>query len=213
MFFTLALYQHMLSPDSVASHRVALPGSLKKADELFSSEPAAPEAEETIEEELVDEGEEKEEESGNDLVLLYLRDAGSVPLLTHQGEVELAQEIEAGRAQVQEAVFSFPFTLHRVFELAKKVETSDLPLQALLAESEVGEPATTVEAVRKCFFKQTAELRRLHRASTYLTAELKAKALLQHERDALTNKLLKKNIEIVHALSILHLSKSLIYLI
>ena len=139
MFFTLALYQHMLSPDSVASHRVALPGSLKKADELFSSEQAAPEAEESIEEELVDEGEEKEEESGNDLVLLYLRDAGSVPLLTHQSEVELAQEIEAGRAQVQEAVFSFPFTLHRVFELAKKVETGDLPLQALLAESEVGE--------------------------------------------------------------------------
>jgi hypothetical protein len=120
MFFTLALYPHMLSPDSVASHRVAQPGLLKKADELFSSEQAAPEAEERIEEELVDEGEEKEEESGNDLVLLYLRDAGTVPLLTREGEVELAQEIEAGRAQVQEAVFSFPFTLHRVFELAKR---------------------------------------------------------------------------------------------
>ena len=210
MFFTLALYQHMLSPDSVASHRVALPGSLKKADELFSSEPAAPEAEETIEEELVDEGEEKEEESGNDLVLLYLRDAGSVPLLTHQGEVELAQEIEAGRAQVQEAVFSFPFTLHRVFELAKKVETGDLPLQALFAESQVGEQATTVEAMRKRFFKQIAELRRLHRASIDLTAELKVKALLQHEKDALASKLLKKKIEIVHALSILGLSRSLI---
>ena len=210
MSFTLALYQDMLSPDSVASHRVAQPGLLKTVDELFSSEPAAPEAEERIEEELVDEGEEKEEESGNDLVLLYLRDAGTVPLLTREGEVELAQEIEAGRAQVQEAVFSFPFTLHRVFELAKKVETIDLPLQALLAESEVGEPATTVEAVRKCFFKQTAELRRLHRASIDLRAELKAKALLQHERDALTSKLLKKKIEIVHALSILGLSRSLI---
>src|SRR5574341_1858730 len=112
MFFPPPLYQDMLSPDSVASHRVAQPGLLKTVDELFSSEQAAPEAEERIEEELVDEGE--EEESGNDLVLLYLRDAGTVPLLTREGEVELAQQIEAGRAQVEEAVFSFPFTLHRV---------------------------------------------------------------------------------------------------
>jgi len=204
MSFKLALYENTLSPNSGG----AQPESVKTPDEFFGSEEALPDAEERIEEDLIEEGEEKEEESSNDLVMLYLREAGSVPLLTHHGEVELAQQMEAGRAQVQEAVFSFPFTMHRVFELAERVERSHLPLQDVLAEVETAEPPITVKAVQKTFSKRIAKLRGLHRAATRLEAELKRKELLQRKRDVLASKLLNTKTEIIHVLSAIGLSRS-----
>jgi RNA polymerase primary sigma factor len=204
MSFKLALYEKTLPPNSGSVQ----PESVKTPDEFFGSEEALSDAEEKIEEDLIEEGEEKEEESSNDLVMLYLREAGSVPLLSHDREVELAQQIEAGKSQVEEAVFSFPFILHRVFELAEKVERGELPLQDLLAEGEAGELPITVEARQKTFFKQIAKLRHLHQAASRFEAELKTKALLQRKRDILTSKLLKTKTEIVHVLSALGLSRS-----
>jgi RNA polymerase primary sigma factor len=98
--------------------------------------------------------------------------------------------------------------LHRVFELAKKVEASDLRLQDVLEEVEAGEPPITVEAMQRIFLKRIAKLRRLHQVATRLETELKRKALLPRKRDILTSKLLKKKTEIIHALSTLGLSKS-----
>lgn len=204
MSFKLALHENMLSPNSGSAQRE----SVKTPDEFFGSEEALLDAEERIEEDLIEEGEEKEEETAHDLVLLYLREAGSVPLLNHDREVELAQQMEAGRAQVQEAVFSFPFTMHRVLELAEKVERGELPLQDVLAEGEAAEQPITIGAMQKTFFKQIAKLRHLHQGASRFEAELKTKALLQRKRDVLANKLLKTKTEIVHVLSAIGLSKS-----
>lgn len=63
------------------------------------------------EEEEIGLEEEKEVEGGLDPVTLYLREMGSVPLLTQEREVKLAKEIEDGKAQVTDAVFSSPIAL------------------------------------------------------------------------------------------------------
>jgi RNA polymerase primary sigma factor len=204
MSFKLALYENTSSPNPGS----AQPESVKTPDEFFGSEEVLPDAEERIEEDIIEEGEEKEEETAHDLVLLYLREAGSVPLLNHDREVELAQQMEAGRAQVQEAVFSFPFTMHRVLELAEKAERGELPLHDVLAQGEAGEPPIIVEAMQKTFFRQIAKLRHLHQAASRFEAELKTKALSQRKRDVLTGKLLKTKTEIVHVLRAIGLSTS-----
>jgi RNA polymerase primary sigma factor len=203
MSFKLLLNETILSNSGSAQ-----PESVKTPDEFFDFEEAPLEAEERIEEEIIEEGEEKEEETAHDLVLLYLREAGSVPLLTHQREVELAQQMEAGRAQVQDSVFSFPFAMHRVFEFAEKVKRSELSLQDLLAEVEPGERPITMEAMQETFFKAMAKLRHLDQAASRCEAELKKKALLQRKRDILTGNLLNTKTEIVRVLSTLGLSKS-----
>ncbi|MBI2350473.1 MAG: hypothetical protein HYV00_03160, partial [Deltaproteobacteria bacterium] len=65
-------------------------------------------------EELDQEGEQETELETEDIgesrdpVALYLRDMGSVPLLTREGEVEVAKQMEEGEAQVLEAVLSSP---------------------------------------------------------------------------------------------------------
>jgi RNA polymerase primary sigma factor len=98
--------------------------------------------------------------------------------------------------------------MHRVLELAEKVEESHLPLQDVLAEVETGEPPIAVKAMQKTFFKRIAKLRGLHRAATRLEAELKRKELLQRKRDVLASKLRNTKTEIIHVVGAIGLSSS-----
>src|SRR3990170_3230247 len=89
-------------------------------------------------EELEDEEEEgveikgDETGKGSDPVALYLREIGSVPLLTREGEVQLAKEKVAAETQVIEAVLSSSVALGYVLELAEKVERAELSVRDVL---------------------------------------------------------------------------------
>lgn len=91
-------------------------------------------------EELDREGEQEVEietdaiEESSDPVALYLREIGSVPLLTREGEVQLAKEKEQGEAQVTEAVLSSPIAWRYVLELAEKVERAELSVRDVLLD-------------------------------------------------------------------------------
>lgn len=53
----------------------------------------------------------------HDPVLAYLREIGSVALLTREREVELGKQMQICRNQILEALFSTPMTLRHVLEL------------------------------------------------------------------------------------------------
>jgi len=68
----------------------------------------------------------------DDPVRLYLREMGRVPLLTREGEVELAKQIEQGQNVVQDAVFSVHST-HRDLEgLIEKLNNGDLKIEKVV---------------------------------------------------------------------------------
>ncbi len=52
-----------------------------------------------------------------DPVRLYLREMGSVSLLTREGEVEIAKRIEAGEKEVREAIVASPIAINEVLAL------------------------------------------------------------------------------------------------
>ncbi|MEF8794456.1 RNA polymerase sigma factor RpoD [Thiohalorhabdus sp.] len=54
----------------------------------------------------------------SDPVRMYMREMGSVPLLTREGEIEIAKRIEEGRNQVIRALCSLPSTFDEVLTLA-----------------------------------------------------------------------------------------------
>jgi len=66
-----------------------------------------------------------------DPVYMYLREMGSVSLLTREGEVEIAKRIEAGEKEVINAVLNSPLTIKEIIQFgerlrSKKVKTKDL---------------------------------------------------------------------------------------
>jgi len=66
-----------------------------------------------------------------DPVYMYLREMGSVSLLTREGEVEIAKRIEAGEKEVINAVLNSPLTIKEIIQFGerlrlKKVKTKDL---------------------------------------------------------------------------------------
>src|SRR3972149_6856573 len=90
---------HVLAGETVGPRDIAMEG-IEDEEDLLAPE----ELDDKWEEGIEIEGEETGK--AGDPVALYLREIGSVPLLTREGEVQLAKEKEAAETQVIEAVLS-----------------------------------------------------------------------------------------------------------
>ncbi|HSP66363.1 MAG TPA: sigma-70 factor domain-containing protein, partial [Bryobacteraceae bacterium] len=57
----------------------------------------------------------------NDPVRMYLREMGTVPLLTREGEIELAKRIERGQAAVRKALSRSPLVIREILALGETI--------------------------------------------------------------------------------------------
>ena len=64
-----------------------------------------------------------------DPVRMYMREMGTVELLTREGEIEIAKRIEAGLNQVKHQMVSFPPTVQALLEVADKVFKEETRMQ------------------------------------------------------------------------------------
>jgi RNA polymerase primary sigma factor len=62
----------------------------------------------------------------NDPVRMYLREMGTVPLLTREGEIELAKRIERGQRSVNKSLSRSPLIIREVAGLAEKLRSGEL---------------------------------------------------------------------------------------
>jgi len=175
---------------------------LEEPEDLLSPEELDREGEPEAEIETEDIG------GSSDPVTLYLRDIGSVPLLTREGEVELAKEKEQGEAQVLEAVLSSPVALRLVLELGEKVERAELSVRDVVVHTEEDEKLIEESVQQKLFLKEIARLLRLDQVYHRIVSELKKKRLSKKQRERLEENLFNKRGDILQALNGLRLSKS-----
>ena len=63
-----------------------------------------------------------------DPVRVYLREMGSFPLLTREGEVEVAKRIETGQQEVLSAVLNCPIAISEVINLGKGLRTGKIKI-------------------------------------------------------------------------------------
>src|SRR6195256_7029588 len=61
----------------------------------------------------------------NDPVRMYLREMGTVPLLTREGEVEIARRIERGKLAVIKSISRTPLIAQKVIALGDQLHTGD----------------------------------------------------------------------------------------
>ncbi|HYG54570.1 MAG TPA: RNA polymerase sigma factor RpoD [Burkholderiales bacterium] len=67
-----------------------------------------------------------------DPVRMYMREMGSVELLTREGEIEIAKRIEEGLRHMIQAISACPTTVHEILELADKVEKDELRIDEVV---------------------------------------------------------------------------------
>ncbi len=75
-------------------------------------------------------------EKTNDPVRMYLREMGTVPLLTREGEVEIAKRIERGQKIVLKAVSRSPVVVSEVLKLCRALESGAIAIKALVIFTE-----------------------------------------------------------------------------
>src|SRR5919109_3708906 len=56
----------------------------------------------------------------DDPVRMYLREMGTIPLLTREGEVEIAKRIEEGQNEVVQAIVSHPLAVRELLSLSER---------------------------------------------------------------------------------------------
>ena len=67
-----------------------------------------------------------------DPVWVYLREMGSVPLLTRQREVDLARRIERGKGRMLRAISRSPLIVAEVLEIYDRIKRGDLELESVV---------------------------------------------------------------------------------
>ena len=76
-------------------------------------------------------------EKTNDPVRMYLREMGSVPLLTREGEIELAKRIEQGQSAVSRALSRSPLVIRDILALGEQVRQDPQTIRELLVSPEL----------------------------------------------------------------------------
>jgi RNA polymerase primary sigma factor len=67
-----------------------------------------------------------------DPVRMYMREMGTVELLTREGEIEIAKRIEEGLKHMVQAISACPTTINDILELVAKVETEEIRIDELV---------------------------------------------------------------------------------
>jgi RNA polymerase primary sigma factor len=107
---------------------------------------------------------EEDAAASNDPVRVYLREMGQVSLLTREGEVSIAQRIEAGIEDQIRAVLATPFGLAEVLRLGDEHRKGHLALDDLLdglAEDEAAPDAVPLEERQASLARALRQLRRI----------------------------------------------------
>ena len=99
------------------------------------------EAEESsLDEAVEEEAEEEEVEVGvgktDDPVRLYLKEMGTVPLLSKEGEVSIAKRIEEGKREAAQILYSLPFSLQDVHDLGDKLRKGKISIHEVVHAGE-----------------------------------------------------------------------------
>ena len=97
-------------------------------------------------------------EKTNDPVRMYLREMGTVPLLTRQGEVEIAKRIEKGQKGVIKALSRSPVVVGEISKYGEKLRENGLSIKHLVQVNDEESSDGVLEKRRKSVLKRIDEI-------------------------------------------------------
>jgi RNA polymerase primary sigma factor len=97
----------------------------------------------------------------DDPVRMYLREMGTVPLLTREGEIEIAKRIEHGRNEVMRAVTSTRIAVREVINLSKRFQAHRVKIREIIQISDGDEiRENRVDELETELIDKAAEMKR-----------------------------------------------------
>jgi RNA polymerase primary sigma factor len=85
----------------------------------------------------------------SDPVRMYLREMGSVSLLTREGEVEIAKRIEEGKREILEVVLNCPIALKELIQLGKDLEEGKIGVKDITQNIDEDEVSISEEELQR----------------------------------------------------------------
>ncbi len=135
-------------------------------------------------------------EKTGDPVKMYLREMGSVSLLSREGEVEIAKKIEEGARETMSAIFRLSISIDEVLNIGDKLVSGELKSKNVVDNVEDEEGFIEEDEHRNRILKQINKIREHNDVIKVTRAKIKAKNLSQKKKDAL-NAELKRRIEFI----------------
>ncbi|HEY6349919.1 MAG TPA: RNA polymerase sigma factor RpoD [Candidatus Angelobacter sp.] len=111
-------------------------------------------------------------EKTNDPVRMYLREMGTVPLLTREGEVEIAKRIERGQLRVLKALSRSPIVIKEILSLGEDLKRGVRSIKELVAFDEEEITDEIVLARLRDFTSQIDDVGKHYKKVQQLTEKL-----------------------------------------
>ncbi|HEV8700774.1 MAG TPA: RNA polymerase sigma factor RpoD [Candidatus Polarisedimenticolia bacterium] len=101
-------------------------------------------------------------EKTNDPVRMYLREMGTVPLLTREGEVEIARRIERGEKNVVKALSRSKYAIAQLLAFGNRIRNKEIRVEDLITVADDDEEGAA-ERKRRKLLDAMARIQRLSR--------------------------------------------------
>lgn len=142
----------------------------------------------------------KTEGSSDDPVRVYLKEMGSVPLLTREEEVEISKRIEKAQMQTEKIILRFRYAITESLSIIKFLENSKERFDKIVIEKKVADKKRFYELLPKLFALMKDEDEKLK----YYLLQLNDKEISKIEKAKCLNEIEKHRIRTAAYLRCLH---------
>jgi len=122
-------------------------------------------------------------EKTNDPVRMYLREMGTVPLLTREGEVEIAKRIERGQLRVLKALSRSPIIIREIMAIGEDLERGVRSIKEVVIFDEEELTDEVLQNRLKEITERIQELATHYKKATQLAEKLKELSERKRPRD------------------------------
>lgn len=128
-------------------------------------------------------------EKSGDPVKMYLREMGSVSLLSREGEVEIAKKIEEGARETMSAIFRFSVSINEVLNIGEKLRTGEIKSKYVVDNIEDEEGFMEEDEHKERILKLIDRIKLFNDRNTVVRAKLKSSTLAKKKREVLNTEM------------------------